>query len=218
MSEDWIPAGYTHTFIIRHPKAAIASYFRIVDHAEWEYFDQAEAGYQEQVELSRLLKKLGHKMVVLDADDLMDRPEAMLRAYCREIGLDFSEKMLDWKPMSDAEFESIFGAWEPAWSPLKSTLSFFYTSNIPLFTKTKHLGSNALLATLKKTGKLEEIRKAVGASGAGTSGQADPAEEVGLDWTHPQEASIQHHSPSPDMEPAREKEERPVSQQLEAGH
>nr|KAG5686182.1 hypothetical protein BaRGS_012400 [Batillaria attramentaria] len=61
-------------------------------------------------------------------------------------------------------------------------------------------------------------RRAVGASRAGTSGQADPAEEVGLDWTHPQEASIQHHTPSPDMEPTREKEERPASQQLEAGH
>nr|KAG5694560.1 hypothetical protein BaRGS_032505 [Batillaria attramentaria] len=45
-----------------------------------------------------------------------------------------------------------------------------------------------------------------------------PAGEVGLDWTHPQEASIQHHTPSPDMEPAGEKEERPASQQLEAGH
>nr|KAG5710764.1 hypothetical protein BaRGS_035166 [Batillaria attramentaria] len=32
------------------------------------------------------------------------------------------------------------------------------------------------------------------------------------------EASIQHHTPSPDMEPAGEKEERPASQQLEAGH
>nr|KAG5710829.1 hypothetical protein BaRGS_026980 [Batillaria attramentaria] len=46
----------------------------------------------------------------------------------------------------------------------------------------------------------------------------NPAEEVGLDWTHPQEASIQHHTPSPDMKPAGEKEERPASQQLEAGH
>nr|KAG5701256.1 hypothetical protein BaRGS_020618 [Batillaria attramentaria] len=31
-------------------------------------------------------------------------------------------------------------------------------------------------------------------------------------------ASIQHHTPSPDMEPTGEKEERPASQQLEAGH
>ena len=50
------------------------------------------------------------------------------------------------------------------------------------------------------------------------SGQADTAEEVGLDRTHPQEASIQHHTPSPDLEPAREEEERPASQQLEARH
>ena len=34
--------------------------------------------------------------------------------------------------------------------------------------------------------------RSVGASGTGTSGQTDTAEEVGLDRTHPQEASIQH--------------------------
>ena len=46
----------------------------------------------------------------------------------------------------------------------------------------------------------------------------DTVEEVGLDRTHPQEASIQHHTPSPDLEPAGEEEERPASQQLEARH
>ena len=49
-------------------------------------------------------------------------------------------------------------------------------------------------------------------------GQEDTAEEVGLDRTQSQEASIQHHTPSPDLEPAREEEERPASQQLEARH
>ena len=60
--------------------------------------------------------------------------------------------------------------------------------------------------------------RSVGASGTGTSGQEDTAEEVGLDRTHPQEARIQHHTPSPDLEPAGEEKERPTSQQLEAGH
>ena len=55
-------------------------------------------------------------------------------------------------------------------------------------------------------------------SGTGTSGQADTAEEVGLDRTHPQEANIQHHTPSPDLEPAGEEEERHPLQQLEARH
>ena len=57
--------------------------------------------------------------------------------------------------------------------------------------------------------------RSVGASGTGTSGQTDTAEEVGLDRTHPQEASIQHHTPSPDLEPVGEEEERPASKQLE---
>ena len=44
----------------------------------------------------------------------------------------------------------------------------------------------------------------VGTSGTGTSGQADTAKEVGLDRTYPEEASIQHHTPSPDLKPAGE--------------
>ena len=56
----------------------------------------------------------------------------------------------------------------------------------------------------------------VGVSWTGTSGQPDTVGEVGLDRTHPQEASIQHNIPSPDLEPAGE--ERPASQQLEMRH
>ena len=39
-----------------------------------------------------------------------------------------------------------------------------------------------------------------------------------MDRTHPQEASIEHYTPSPDLEPAGEEEERSASQQLEARH
>ena len=55
-------------------------------------------------------------------------------------------------------------------------------------------------------------------SKTGTSGQADTAEEVGLDRTYPLEASTQHHTPSLDLEHAGEEEERLASQQLEAKH
>ena len=51
----------------------------------------------------------------------------------------------------------------------------------------------------------------MGVSGTETCGQADTAEEVGLDQTHRQEASIQHNIPSPDLEPAGEEKERPAS-------
>ena len=60
--------------------------------------------------------------------------------------------------------------------------------------------------------------RSVGVSMTGTRGQADTAEVMGLDRTHPQEASIQHHTPSPDLKPAEKEKERPASQQLEARH
>ena len=59
-------------------------------------------------------------------------------------------------------------------------------------------------------------RRAVGANRTGTSGRTDTAEEVWLGRTYPQEASIQHYTPSHNLEPAGGKEERLVSQQLEA--
>ena len=52
--------------------------------------------------------------------------------------------------------------------------------------------------------------RSAGANGTGTSGQADTAEEVGLDRTHPQEASKQHHTPSPDLAGTHRGREREV--------
>ena len=40
-----------------------------------------------------------------------------------------------------------------------------------------------------------------------SSGNADFAEEVGLDWTRPKKASQQHHTPGTDLEPAVEEKE-----------
>ena len=58
--------------------------------------------------------------------------------------------------------------------------------------------------------------KICGASGTGTSGQADTAEEVGGGSDTP--SGSQHPAPhaSPDLEPAGEEKERSASQQLEA--
>ena len=57
-----------------------------------------------------------------------------------------------------------------------------------------------------------------GTERTGTTCQTDTAEEVWLDRTHPFEASIEHYTPSPDLEPAGEEEERQASQRLEPRH
>nr|KAG5713263.1 hypothetical protein BaRGS_007790 [Batillaria attramentaria] len=76
-------------------------------------------------------------------------------------------------------------------------------------------GLAAFQGLVRRSGRNEELWE--------RAGQEPVAKQIlrrkwGWIWTHPQEAGIQHHTPSPDMEPAGEKEERPASQQLEAGH
>jgi hypothetical protein len=35
-------------------------------------------------------------ITVIDADDLLDNPEGIVRAYCKEVGLEYSPDMLVW--------------------------------------------------------------------------------------------------------------------------
>ena len=70
----------------------------------------------------------------------------------------------------------------------------------------------------KSIGRRRSEMKTCGSERDRNQWPADTAEEVGLDRTHPQEASIQHHMPSPDLEPAGKVEERLALQQLEVRH
>ena len=44
------------------------------------------------------------EICVIDADDLLDDPEGVLRKYCSSIGLSFSPKMLNWDNEEDHQF------------------------------------------------------------------------------------------------------------------
>ena len=98
------------TFLIRHPRHSIPSYFRCtippLDAITGFYnFMPEEAGYDE---LRRVFDYLGEtglvgpsiagdegkvegeevKITVIDADDLLDNPEGIIKAYCHEVGID----------------------------------------------------------------------------------------------------------------------------------
>ena len=53
----------------------------------------------------------GEEPVVIDAGDFLKAPGAHLRAWCKRLGIDFTERMLHWPPgprPSD-------GVWAPYW-------------------------------------------------------------------------------------------------------
>ena len=79
-------------------------------------------------------------------------------------------------------------------------------------TKDPHILQHLSEAHLQNPMAREDPKwRSVGASGTGTSGQADTAEEVGLDRTHPQESSTTRQALTWNLQGKRK---RPASQQL----
>lgn len=94
------------TFLIRNPRQSIPSLYRLSmperrNDTGWNEFQPSEAGYKE---LRRLLDYLMASKVIdpeevclVDAEDLLSRPERTVQAYCRYIGIDYKPEMLYWE-------------------------------------------------------------------------------------------------------------------------
>ncbi|KAK5166714.1 uncharacterized protein LTR77_008258 [Saxophila tyrrhenica] len=120
---------FQFTFLIRHPRNAIPSYYRccippLVERTGFNPFMPSEAGYEELRRLFDYCKDTGlvgpavtgqdnagrenpagqPQITVIDADDLLDDPEGILRQYCESINLDFRDDMLNWDSEEAHEF------------------------------------------------------------------------------------------------------------------
>ena len=100
-------AGFTHAFLIREPERMIASYLRKRERAEFESF-----GLDRQAEFfEREADRLGHPPPVVDANDVLARPEAVLSELCHALGIGWDPAMLGWEPgRRDTD-----GPWAPHW-------------------------------------------------------------------------------------------------------
>jgi len=53
------------------------------------------------------------EICVIDADDLLDNPSGILAAYCRSVGLDYTDAMLSWDTAAEhARAEAAFEKWK----------------------------------------------------------------------------------------------------------
>lgn len=106
------------TFLIRHPRHSIPSYWRCtippLDAVTGFYnFMPSEAGYDELRRVFDFLRKENQvgpslagqhstlkdgevSITVIDADDLLDDPEGIIKAYCKEVDIDYHPSMLIW--------------------------------------------------------------------------------------------------------------------------
>ncbi|KAH9884447.1 P-loop containing nucleoside triphosphate hydrolase protein [Xylariomycetidae sp. FL2044] len=127
------------TFLIRHPRRGIPSFLRccvppLDDVTGFKDFMANEAGYAELRRLFDYLREQGivgpqladHetepvlgqegqgqvRVTVIDADDLLDHPEPVVRAFCRETGIPFDPDMLKWGDDENQKYVSdAFAKW-----------------------------------------------------------------------------------------------------------
>ncbi|MEV6195898.1 sulfotransferase family protein [Streptomyces sp. NPDC051920] len=102
LADEAFLAAATHTFIIRHPAEAIASH-----HALNPDLGRDEIGFSRLYEIFTAVQAAtGSTPVVIDSDDLLDRPAETVRAYCSAVGIPFLPDALSWEPSMRPEWRS----------------------------------------------------------------------------------------------------------------
>ena len=116
-----LPKGYQHIFLIRDPIKVFPSWKKIVqemlmvNYGEMVALDQllldrqapgvmpSGFGFKEIYDLYHYIKEkqLGQNPIIIDAEDLVNNPAAVLSVFCERVGLPFSDEMLSWEKGSD---------------------------------------------------------------------------------------------------------------------
>jgi hypothetical protein len=94
-------SSFRHTFIVRHPRFALASLARI-----WPDFTSEEAGFGASRRLFELVtEREGAPPPVIDGEDLLADPERVVAAWCDAVGLPHRPEALTWEPGRAAGWE-----------------------------------------------------------------------------------------------------------------
>lgn len=106
VERSWL-ARLTHAFLIRDPAEVAISYQKIRPDLTLD-----DLGFRQQAELYRYVTEtLGQEPVILDSREVLQDPEAALRALCAAIDIPFDLAMLEW-PAGPRESD---GVWAPHW-------------------------------------------------------------------------------------------------------
>ncbi|XP_072026022.1 uncharacterized protein [Amphiura filiformis] len=109
---DKIPKGFRHTFLIRNPNISIMSRLKMYLKIFQAKSVNLPGGLHEtpflqfNEYLNALWKyvkdeELESRPVIIDVDDLLENPKEIIEAYCKEIGIPFTENLLTWPAGDD---------------------------------------------------------------------------------------------------------------------
>jgi len=103
IEREWL-AELSHCFLIREPSAMLTSLRKVIPNPQLE-----DTGLPQQVEIFNLVKaRTGEAPPALDARDVLERPESMLRSLCARLSVPFSPRMLHW-PAGARDTDGVWG-------------------------------------------------------------------------------------------------------------
>jgi sulfotransferase family protein len=116
VDRQWLDA-VTNFFLIRDPREVIASYIKKRENPALE-----DLGYVQQAEIFDFVRARAKSLPpIVDAKDVLENPERMLRLLCDSVGVEFSESMLSWPP----GLRETDGIWAKHWyGEVARTISF----------------------------------------------------------------------------------------------
>jgi hypothetical protein len=118
IDRDWLShAEFEHVFLIRDPKSMLISLDKVTPDPRVE-----DTGLPQQVEVhERVRETSGVEPIVIDSRDVLMNPEAMLRAMCEHLGVNFDFGMLRWP----AGPRATDGVWAKYWYDRVNTSTEF---------------------------------------------------------------------------------------------
>jgi hypothetical protein len=103
VGRDWLDRVHS-CFLLRDPRAVLASYAR-----KRESVTTADVGILQQAAIfDEVAERSGMIPPVLDADDVLRDPRAMLTRLCQSVGIAFDERMLSW-PAGPRDSDGVWG-------------------------------------------------------------------------------------------------------------
>lgn len=97
----FLAADARHVFLIRHPRETIASYYAINPEVQRD-----QIGFEALFELFEAVQEqTGEEPLLIDAEDLIEDPEGVIKAFCARMGIDFKSEALAWHPGTRAEWQ-----------------------------------------------------------------------------------------------------------------
>ncbi|XP_033123369.1 uncharacterized protein LOC117122008 [Anneissia japonica] len=113
-----IPKGFQHTFLIKKPSKIHMSKKRLFDNYKVSIASDKNATYDqttddhsgsplyEMLELVKYVRDvLKQEIIIIDGDDLLANPEAMMKKWCESVGIPFRPEMMTWKKNCNVNWE-----------------------------------------------------------------------------------------------------------------